>query len=242
MVKGYKWARILILRRHANIARHIPETVLFSATNLQNMLEKHGDIIVKPNAGSCGIGVVRITESQDRYQLQRDNKVSTAENMEELANALRKRAGGRTLIIQERIPLAEVNERPIDARVMVQRKKGGDWSITGTLIKVAGPGFIVTNTRRSGGKVLPLATALRRSDVRNSAKSIQAKMEQLALATAWVLGRHYKKQRVFGIDMGIDKEGKVWLIETNFTPSVSLFRRLRDKSMYRRILRYLKPN
>ncbi|WP_338130665.1 YheC/YheD family protein [Cohnella ginsengisoli] len=46
----------------------------------------------------------------------------------------------------------------------------------------------------------------------------------------------YKYSRQIGIDYGIDRSGKVWLIEVNFDyPSHTLFAKLKDRSAYRRI-------
>ena len=47
---------------------------------------------------------------------------------------------------------------------MVQRHPNSEWQVTGMLAKVAGKGFIVTNIRRSGGKVVTVENALEHSD------------------------------------------------------------------------------
>ncbi|MDN4092059.1 hypothetical protein QYF48_04375 [Brevibacillus agri] len=134
--------------------------------------------------------------------------------------------------MQQGISLARVNSSLFDVRVMVQRKSGQPWV-------VAGKGYIITNIKRSGGKVLPLSTAIWRSNIRGASSSaIVSRLQQVALLAAKRLARYYTRQRVFGFDMGINANGRVWIIEANLRPDISLFQKLADKSMYRTILAY----
>ncbi len=43
-----------------------------------------------------------------------------------------------------------------------------------------------------------------------------------------------------GIDIGIDKQMKPWIIEVNSRPDPYIFNSLKNKSMYRKIYRYAK--
>ncbi len=61
-------------------------------------------------------------------------------------------------------------------------------------------------------------------------KDIIVEIEQVSLLIAQQLAKSYTKKRVFGIDLGIDQEGKVWIIEANLTPAVSIFKSLQDGS------------
>nr|WP_245552991.1 YheC/YheD family protein [Brevibacillus massiliensis] len=143
----------------------------------------------------------------------------------------------RPCLIQRRIHLAEVNGRPFDVRVMVQRPAGSAWKVTGKLAKVAGPGFIITNTARSRGRVLPLHTALNHSSVKSpNPAQLAKKIDRISLRSAAQLQSGYRWLSMVGMDVGVDKQGNVWIIEANFSPALSLFRKLKDKSMYWTIL------
>jgi D-alanine-D-alanine ligase-like ATP-grasp enzyme len=67
-------------------------------------------------------------------------------------------------------------------------------------------------------------------------------ISRVALLTAQKLSgsKYYKNQLIYGFDMGLDRNGRVWVIEANLKPMLSHFRKLADKSMYRRILEYKK--
>jgi hypothetical protein len=153
---------------------------------------------------------------------------------------IRKKTKGRQHIVQRKITLAKVNGRPFDVRVMIQKKKKSDWSVTGKLAKIAGPGYIITNVARSKGRVVPLSTAIHQSNIHGASSGrIERRIHQIALKSVHRLQKYYRIQTV-GLDIGIDTKGKVWIIEANFTPNIFLFKRLKDKSMYRRILSYYK--
>ncbi len=244
MGKGYKWARTKLLNQSPELREHLPETHIFTTDRLFGMLHKYGKVIVKPSVGSGGTGVIQVSKTEaGPYRVHRDHSVRTFHGEDALRRYAHKRLSSRTHIIQKRISLAEIGKRPMDLRVMVQRKKGGDWTITGKLAKVAGPGYIVTNLRRSRGKILPADSALRRASIAaRPTGEILSELGAIALMTARKLETRYTKQKMYGMDMAVDKKGKIWIIEANFTPSTSLFRRLKDKSMYHRILRYKKAS
>lgn len=125
-------------------------------------------------------------------------------------------------------------------RVMLQRNKNAEWALTGKLAKIAGAGYIITNVERSKGKVAPLSTAIRRSNIRGASVSgIQSRIDRIARHAAKRLQNYYGIYTV-GLDVGIDTNGKVWIIEANFKPAKSLFRKLKDKTMYWRIVSFHK--
>ncbi|MEB3102159.1 YheC/YheD family protein [Ferviditalea candida] len=243
MGTGYKWRRIQLLKTDDALNPHIPETALFSKPQLWTMLRQFENVIVKPSNGQGGYGIVQVSKEGEIYHIHKDSYKRKYLNRDTAYAKIRQLTRGRAYIIQQRIPLAQIAGRPFDVRVMVQRMPGQNWVVTGKLAKVAGPGFIVTNMHRSRGKILSVGTALSRSTVKHiPQKTIEAELDRISLLTAKVLGNRFPAKRVFGIDMGIDLNGKVWIIESNFAPSVSLFRHLQDKSMYHRILRFRKAS
>jgi hypothetical protein len=202
-------------------------------------LERYGKVIIKPSNSSGGSRVIQVSSAgSGRYEVHDGKRTSKVKGREAAyAYALRKTKGGKP-IVQRRIALARVNGKPFDVRVMVQKKRNSSWTVTGTLAKIAGPGYIITNTARSNGKVVPVSTAIRRSGLQ-SGNRIEGKLESTAMKAVRQLHKYYPINTV-GMDMAVDTKGKVWIIEANFKPAKSLFRKLKDKSAYRRILSYYK--
>jgi D-alanine-D-alanine ligase-like ATP-grasp enzyme len=152
-----------------------------------------------------------------------------------------KKISSRNYLVQQRIPLATVNGRPFDLRVMVQRHLKSPWQVTGKLAKVAGKGFIVTNVLRSSGKVVSVEYALKHSALHSmSVSDLLSQMDKVALHAAKQLSPYYPLVREMGVDMGLDKKGNIWIIEVNFVPMHGLFAKLKDKSMFRKIQSFKK--
>ena len=104
------------------------------------------------------------------------------------------------------------------------------------LAKVAGKGFIVTNIRRSGGKVVTVENAIEHSELHNlKTSALLAELHAVALRTAAQLGPFYRWVKTMGIDMAFDKQGHVWIIEVNFAPMLELFLKLPNKSAFHKI-------
>src|SRR5690606_6475257 len=106
-------------------------------------------------------------KSSGRYEIHYENHVKRVSGRSKAYRFVKRRSKGHSMILQRYIHLAKTRGRPFDLRVMVQKKPGRSrWKVTGMLAKVAGRRYIVTNIRRSGGKVVSAKTALRRSNVK----------------------------------------------------------------------------
>lgn len=136
-------------------------------------------------------------------------------------------------VVQKTINLARSNGRPFDIRVMMMRRRGV-WTYVGMLAKVSGKGSVIANVRRGGGYVETVPEALRKAGL----GGINGKREDLRKMSYRICRRfdRYKYTRQIGIDYGVDRNGKIWVIEVNFDfPSHSLFAKLKNKAVYRKI-------
>lgn len=229
-----------LMEHSQTLAQHLPTTLRMNEQNLWRLASQYGTVIVKPNGGYGGKGVMQVSlRAGGQVEIHYDKKVRAFTSKSEAYKFLKRKMGRATHLVQQKIALAKVDGRPFDIRVMVQRKRGSsDWAVTGKLAKIAGSGYIITNTARSRGKVVTLPTALRRSGLSSaSIPHMEEQADSIALRAVRQLRRHYPLRTV-GLDMGIDTNGKLWIIEANFKPMVSLFARLKDRTMYRRILSY----
>jgi hypothetical protein len=48
----------------------------------------------------------------------------------------------------------------------------------------------------------------------------------------------FAQRLIYGMDMALDQNGRIWIIEANLFPSRSHFRLLADKTMFQRITAY----
>jgi hypothetical protein len=235
-----KWTKHKLMLKDERLSSFLPDTQYLDRTSLDIMLDKYNQIMVKPCFGYQGRGIIQISSlSDERFELHIDRRKSFVNGKENIYDYLKENhfpSKRQRYIIQQRIPLATINNNPFDVRVMVQRKKDSlEWVVTGKLARVAAINFVVTNVAKA---ILSVEDAIEKSLINNEKiKDIVADLEEVSLLIAEQLAKSYPHKRVYGVDLGIDLEGKVWIIEANLRPAVSMFKFLNDGS-YKTIKSY----
>ena len=222
-----------LMSRDKRLLDFLPDTQYFIEETLWEMLKKHRQVIVKPCFGYQGIGVVQLSALEDeQIELHKEYKKITLNGKAETIAYLKENHFRRKkprFIVQQKIPLATINNNPFDMRVMVQRKRNSsEWVVTGKLAKLAANNYVITNAAKA---ILSVEEAINRSSLNNKQlNQITAELDQVSLLVAEQLAISYPKNRGYGIDLAIDQEGKVWIIEANLSPSIFMFKLLKDGS------------
>jgi glutathione synthase/RimK-type ligase-like ATP-grasp enzyme len=242
--KKNKLKKYWYLKRSSQLKPYLPETQLMNKETFWSFMSKYGRVIVKPIGGSRGRGVIQAkVVGNDEYKIQLEKRKIKLKGTKSTYKYIRRLIGSGTYIVQRRISRARIHGRPFDMRVIVQRRRhSSKWIVTGKVAKVAGRGYIVSNITRSKGTVLQVKTAIRLSSSLKdmSQQDLQHKLDRVAKLSAMKLSSLFPHHRIYGLDMGLDRHGHVWIIEVNLSPSRSHFLKLKDKTMYHRITSYKK--
>jgi glutathione synthase/RimK-type ligase-like ATP-grasp enzyme len=236
-----KWFKYWLLKRYKRLARYLPETRIMTHYAFRRLLSKYKHIILKPVRGSRGRGIFQVSSlGNHMYAVHYENLRFTIRGKTNTYSYLKRRIGSTPYMVQRRIARPTVGGRPFDMRVIVQRRRNSNvWKVTGKVAKVAGKGYIVSNNTRSRGALLLFKTAIRQSSIQHlSRRRLQSKMERIAIRSAKRLAGYFKGHRMYGLDMGPDQNGHMWIIEANLFPARSHFLKLKDQRMYRRISSY----
>jgi len=237
-----KWSKTAALLADPRLRELVPETRKFSRAALEDMLERYGMVYVKPVNGTFGKGVVRIERLAGpgpAWQIHYgDNKVrfpSFAAMFRRLS-AVKLR---RPYLVQRGIRLLANNGRPFDLRVMVQKNPHDRWESTGIIARLARRGRAVTNYHSGGTPMSAERLLIRHTDAPRMRRLFD-RLRELGLQTAEALDRRFPGIKEVGLDIGLDKSLTPWIIETNTAPDPFIFRKLPDRSVFRRIYRYAK--
>ncbi|BCJ87979.1 YheC/YheD family protein [Effusibacillus dendaii] len=236
-----KWLKYKFMRSFEELAPYLPETELMTKSSFWHFMDKYGRAVVKPTRGRRGRNVILVSDpGNGKYKLHVEKRKIKLRGKRRTYRYLRKRMGIRSYIVQRWISRAKVGRRPFDMRVIVQRKRNSNlWKVTAKVAKVAGKGYIVSNIGRSKGTLLRVKTALKRSSLKDfSKRTLQSNVNKVAILSAEILSKLFPRHRIYGLDMALDRKGRVWIIEANLYPSMSHFLKLKSKKMYRRILAY----
>ena len=195
---------------------HLPWTRKANTKNILKMLKYCNAVIVKPEKGGLGNGVMLISKIKDQYRwVYRNRRSGKYERIffeKELPTELVKLLSKRSYLVQERISLALYQGSPFDLRVSVQRNGSGRWQVTGMIGKVASNGNYVTNIAM-GGKAYPLDILMEEKKF-NKAKVYKEIMNFSIKAAKW-LSSQIDGLADLGFDIGLTEEGFPMFIECN---------------------------
>lgn len=254
-----KW-RIYKLLVKTRIQPYLPATYLYSPGRLTELLDTYDQLILKPRRGQLGkrvylvektvhkeyrlfINVHKSTVTQDSFKahgLNIDEKLLVpakirSANKEEFVQKIDKLLSKKPFIIQEFIPLDEMEQKIYDIRMYVQKDGHGLWSPSGGFSRVANPNSYISN----------LCTELKSHEelvrLNNNQLSLSTldKMKGISLDVANIIENGLGHFGELAIDFGLDKQGKPWIIEVNGRTQKHFIKRLQKEQLTRQV--YAKP-
>lgn len=215
------------LQQEISVEKYLPETFLFTSfSSIETMLSKYGHIFLKPINGSLGIGVHQIiydkylNDYYCRFQDQRGvNRLQKFSSLEGLFKSVFAKKNLGKMLVQQGIHLLRYNQRLVDFRIHTNKDRKGNWHISAIAAKMAGAGSVTTHVR-SGGEIKTIEEIFSPEECgRYTEKLITASLDlskALERNVEGVIGE-------IGFDLGIDRNGEVWLFEANSKPGRSIF-------------------
>lgn len=222
-----KWEVYTILHRHPDIRPYLPETArVHGVGDVLAHLGQKGDVVIKPLGGSLGRKVVRILHGPaDTFHLfgrdawNRPFAVNIRKG--QLIRWLGGQLAGSRWVIQPYLHLYTEDRRPFDIRVLVQKTGQGEWETVGKAVRQGQTGGLTSNLH-GGGKGIGFHSFMQRH-FPDKADEIERQIDELSRKIPPLLEGDHGPLVELGIDIGVDREGKVWLIEVNSKPGRQLF-------------------
>lgn len=235
-----KLKKTAVLLKNERLKTHIPESRKYQKQTVLSMLKRYPFVFLKPDIGGGGKGAIKLIESGDEVKCQTLNKKKILPIDEVFAWIEEQMLPGRTYMAQQGIEMAQVDGRNVDFRVHLQKPRSR-WLVTGFCAKLAVPGSLVTNRCR-GGLPLEAKEALKRISYNDQEKekSLKEEIYSVSKEIAKTLNKRFTGLKELGVDLTVDRNGKIWVFEVNTCPVIKLFQSLKDKAAYQRILQIRK--
>jgi glutathione synthase/RimK-type ligase-like ATP-grasp enzyme len=232
-----KWAKTKWMIRDQNLKQYIPETGIYRKASLKRFAKKYKLIYFKPDFGTGGFHIARIERiKMNKFLVKSNSGKSVAQSVDSLHQCLNKMAKGKSYLLQRGIDLKHSGGHPFDLRVMIQKSRG--WVASAYFSKLGKRGKVATNYHQ-GGKLGYLEQTLRGAGY--SKKDIAKTRKQLlkmGIHTGKCFDRHHKGFRELGLDVAIDRKNRFWILEVNTRPQFYPLKYMKNKTMYRTILKY----
>jgi YheC/D like ATP-grasp len=230
-----KWDFWNWLSPDLKIRNYLPETSnQINLSTLNDYIEKYKGIYLKPVSGSCGKGIYYIEKEGSEYRVRKNyTEESQTLSEKEVKTFLTNK---KSHIFQQPIQLQTFEDRKVDYRVILQKNENGHWQCTGIIGRFGKSNGISSNFKsrgfaKEGAEALRLQFGYSELQAFKKYQEIVDVCIKVANKLTIVAGGYGD----LGIDIGIDKDEKVWVIETNKRPAHELPLHIKDRKMYYKV-------
>ncbi|AOZ93855.1 YheC/YheD family protein [Paenibacillus crassostreae] len=214
------------LRKESQLHRFLPESHLLNGYNiLKKMCNHYPVVFLKPVRGSLGKGIIRISKQPDGTFQTLTTTMSGPQKkiystLPKLFDNISGKMKSTRYQIQQGLSLINHKNHPVDFRALVQKNNTGQWSVTSIVARIAGGNHFVSNLAR-GGSLSPVNEAVMKTSmpiVSKKAANVNLRLAALQIAKGLdnAIPAHFGE---LGIDLAMDKSGRIWLLEVNSKPS-----------------------
>jgi hypothetical protein len=225
-----KWGVYRLLDGEQEASMYVPESINNpNAEEIRRMMEKHRFVYLKPDAGSLGIGIYRLTYSPNRGYFARfrrngSNVLIRFPRFDGLFKMLqRNNLKLQNYVLQQGVRLIELENCPIDFRFHLTKNGNNQWMASGIGAKKAGKGSVTTHVRSGGMLMMP--EQVLKSIFGSRSEQVFENAKSVAIKLAEAIERNYPHRLgELGFDLGIDQNEKVWMFEANAKPGRSIFK------------------
>ncbi len=235
-IEGFnKWEVYQNLSKDKNFNEYLPQTIIYNnPSDIENMFKKSDRLYLKACRGGRGRQVVRITKlPSGSYEFSHFNKelyIQKFQNLNRLINKINRFFGDRKFIIQEAIDLITINKKIVDLRAEVQRNGNGEIEIVAVPVRVSKKNSPITTHAQSFTFDYFFKKILKYK--KKEFKELKTKLNHFLTTAYTSIEKVYGPICEIGIDVGLDKKGRLWFIECNSRSlKVSFFKAYNDAAI-----------
>ncbi|WP_404455545.1 YheC/YheD family protein [Oceanobacillus kapialis] len=194
----------------------IPTLNINSFSEFQSKLDEYNKVILKPRKGHKGQGIYLITHIENHYVItenDREEKVS----LEKLEQFFIENINIKQYLFQKYVQSTTKEGHPFDCRVRLEKDGSGSWKVVIFLVRIGTSNKVVSNIAQ-GGSVSQLTPFLK-ANYPSNWKEIKSSIKEISISLPDKVEEIFNKNNAsMGLDLGIDKDGKVYLYEVNSAP------------------------
>jgi hypothetical protein len=203
------------------LSAYLPVTQSASDSNiLLNELTTKKRIILKPINGSQGNGIYYLKKNNKSFHVKTEKHKNIISrifpNETKLIKWLQPLISKRQYLMQPYLELSNDEQQPFDIRILLQKQMDGKWGERGRGIRIGSTGGILSNLS-AGGSIIAYSDW---SSSFPSAKKeyIHQELDYILSNLPPILENAFLPLFEIGIDIGIAKNGSIWILDINSKP------------------------
>jgi len=194
----------------------IPTLKVNSFRNIEYFVNQYNTIVMKPLGGERGKGVYILTKKDNEYLLgyQKKEKLLSLQDLNEF---FEEKLKNKRYILQKCIRSRTIQGDPFDCRIHMEKNGDGKWVNAKNYIRIGIGQKVISNVSQGGGisELKPFLEA----NFGAQSKDINIRINKLAESLPYQLEKlRENKMMTMGMDIGIDKDGSLYLFEVNSAP------------------------
>jgi hypothetical protein len=216
-----KWEMYQWFSKEPQLNQNIPYTVLYhSPASVFDMLERFPIIYIKPVLGLQGRRIVRVSLKNKQYFFEfrenGTNRIVTLDDTGKTGEYISNRFSQGRYLVQQAVDLIEYKGRLIDFRCVAQKDQSNEWQCKAIIGRCGVKDSIVSNIS-SGGAAYTAEKILRKVNAASKEEidGLKKRIEAFAITVCKKLDQYGINCGTLGLDIGLDREGRLWLIEIN---------------------------
>ena len=198
----------------------IPTHKVRKFEDIIHYLNEYSSIVLKPLRGIQGRGVYILNKSGDHYTVG-FKTIEREMNKNQIATFFEDEITGKNYILQKYVQSRTLSGDPFDCRIHVEKGGDGKWHSARNYIRIGIGQKVISNVNQGGGISDPKPFLKANFGEENWAK-INKKLNNLAVTLPYKIeelrGTHIM---TLGMDIGIDKDGELYLFEVNDGPATA---------------------
>jgi hypothetical protein len=214
-----KWDVYEKMIEHPLLSPYVPQTArLQSADDILRIIRRGQAVICKPEHGAGGRGIYVIQKAERKLHIRDASGQTTAliEQKSKLEQWTATLLQHDSYLIQPFLPLQTKANEPFDVRFLFQKDGTGKWIERCRAVRVGRPGTFIANVH-AGANVFDFSEWLRSFPASKHVLIIDG-IETIMRALPSYVDEQFGPLFELGIDIGITKEGAVWIIDVNSKP------------------------
>lgn len=216
-----KWEIYNVLSQDEMLSPYIPSTeqALSSSAILRTLMKKH-QIILKPEKGSMGKGIIGLflhrnyveVVYKDANLLKRKQFTTRGDLKTWIDNVIT----SQPYLMQIYLPLHDEENRPFDIRILLQKDVHGKWFEQGRGIRLGTPDHLISNL--GGGGETHSFESWTENMTFNQKQLLSDNIHTIINRLPDVLEEQFNPLFEIGVDLGLTKDGAIWILDTNSKP------------------------